>query len=153
MTMMPDLCGRFDVSPVICGLAMLLRPASLMVFHRALSLRRLNGMAGMVIYGALTVRQQNMCGTNKLVRPSAADIQFAGPLSGDRANGAFPASFPNLARSTFLYMTAWHNEHNVRFELDRAWAALRPGGAIVVDDINANWGSNPLCRPLPVTSR
>jgi hypothetical protein len=33
-----------------------------------------------------------------------------------------------------------HSEHNVRFELDRAWGVLRPGGAIVVDDIDANWG-------------
>jgi hypothetical protein len=24
--------------------------------------------------------------------------------------------------------------------MDRAWAALRPGGAIVVDDVDANWG-------------
>jgi hypothetical protein len=29
---------------------------------------------------------------------------------------------------------------NVRFEMDLAWAALRPGGAIVVDDIDANRG-------------
>lgn len=33
-----------------------------------------------------------------------------------------------------------HTERNVRFEMDHAWAALRPGGAIVVDDIDANWG-------------
>jgi hypothetical protein len=33
-----------------------------------------------------------------------------------------------------------HTERNVRFELDRAWAALRPGGALVVDDIDTNWG-------------
>lgn len=33
-----------------------------------------------------------------------------------------------------------HSEHNVRFEMDRAWAALRPGGAMVVDDIDTNWG-------------
>jgi hypothetical protein len=33
-----------------------------------------------------------------------------------------------------------HSEHNVRFEVDRAWAALRPGGAIVIDDIDANRG-------------
>jgi predicted O-methyltransferase YrrM len=31
-----------------------------------------------------------------------------------------------------------HTEHNVRFELDHAWAALRKGGAIVVDDIDLN---------------
>jgi methyltransferase family protein len=33
-----------------------------------------------------------------------------------------------------------HSERNLRFELDRAWAALRPSGAIVVDDVDANWG-------------
>lgn len=33
-----------------------------------------------------------------------------------------------------------HSERNVRFEVDRAWAALRPGGALVVDDVDANWG-------------
>ena len=33
-----------------------------------------------------------------------------------------------------------HSERNVRFELDRAWEALRPGGAMVVDDIDANRG-------------
>jgi Methyltransferase domain len=33
-----------------------------------------------------------------------------------------------------------HSEQNVRFELDHAWSALRPGGAIIVDDIDANWG-------------
>jgi hypothetical protein len=33
-----------------------------------------------------------------------------------------------------------HSERNVRFELDRGWTNLRPGGAIVVDDVDANWG-------------
>ncbi|MGA8274105.1 MAG: class I SAM-dependent methyltransferase [Candidatus Sulfotelmatobacter sp.] len=33
-----------------------------------------------------------------------------------------------------------HSERNVRFELDRAWTVLRPGGALVVDDIDVNWG-------------
>ena len=33
-----------------------------------------------------------------------------------------------------------HSERNVRFELDRAWANLKPGGALVVDDVDANWG-------------
>jgi hypothetical protein len=31
-----------------------------------------------------------------------------------------------------------HSEHNVRFEVDRAWASTRVGGAVVVDDIDAN---------------
>jgi Methyltransferase domain len=33
-----------------------------------------------------------------------------------------------------------HTERNLRFELDRAWMVLRPGGAIVVDDVDSNWG-------------
>jgi len=33
-----------------------------------------------------------------------------------------------------------HSESNVRFELDLAWAATRPGMALVVDDIDLNWG-------------
>jgi len=33
-----------------------------------------------------------------------------------------------------------HTDRNVRFEVDRAWRALRPGGAIVVDDIDLNRG-------------
>jgi hypothetical protein len=33
-----------------------------------------------------------------------------------------------------------HSEHNVRFEVDLAWTILRPGGAIVIDDIDANRG-------------
>jgi hypothetical protein len=33
-----------------------------------------------------------------------------------------------------------HSERNVRFELDRAWESLKPGGALVIDDIDANWG-------------
>lgn len=33
-----------------------------------------------------------------------------------------------------------HSARNVRFELDHAWNALNPGGAVVVDDIDANSG-------------
>jgi hypothetical protein len=33
-----------------------------------------------------------------------------------------------------------HTERNVRFEIDQAWSALSPKGALVVDDIDANWG-------------
>jgi hypothetical protein len=33
-----------------------------------------------------------------------------------------------------------HTERNVRFELDHAWGALQPGGALVVDDVDYNPG-------------
>lgn len=38
-----------------------------------------------------------------------------------------------------------HTERNVRFELDRAWGALRPGGAMVIDDIDSNGGFDSFC--------
>jgi len=54
-----------------------------------------------------------------------------------------------------------HSEHNLRFEMDLAWAALGPKGVIVVDDVDANWGfrsfldtfSNPesmICEAEPI---
>ena len=33
-----------------------------------------------------------------------------------------------------------HSERNVRFELDRIWPLLAPGGIVVVDDVDANSG-------------
>jgi hypothetical protein len=41
-----------------------------------------------------------------------------------------------------------HSEHNVRFEMDVAWASLRPGGAMVVDDIDTNWGFRTFTQSL-----
>jgi hypothetical protein len=38
----------------------------------------------------------------------------------------------------FIHDSA-HTEENVRFELGRAWAKLRPGGAIMADDIDYSW--------------
>ena len=42
-----------------------------------------------------------------------------------------------------------HSERNVLFELDRAWPLLRPGGAIVVDDIDANGGFHTFAAKFP----
>ncbi|HXW71061.1 MAG TPA: class I SAM-dependent methyltransferase [Methylocella sp.] len=60
----------------------------------------------------------------------------------------------------FIHDSA-HTEDNVRFELDRAWARLKPGGAVMADDIDYNWGfytfqqANPhhrflICRAEPL---
>jgi hypothetical protein len=51
-----------------------------------------------------------------------------------------PRIFSELGQIDLFVHDSLHSEDNVRFEMDRAWAALRPGGAIVVDDIDANWG-------------
>jgi predicted O-methyltransferase YrrM len=32
-----------------------------------------------------------------------------------------------------------HSEYNMMFEMAQAWPALKPGGAMVVDDIDLNW--------------
>jgi hypothetical protein len=42
-----------------------------------------------------------------------------------------------------------HSERNVRFEIDQAWVALSPKGAIVVDDIDANWGFHSFTQTFP----
>jgi hypothetical protein len=49
----------------------------------------------------------------------------------------------------FIHDSA-HTASNVLFELSHAWAALRPGGAIVVDDIDANWGFQIFCERMPL---
>jgi len=33
-----------------------------------------------------------------------------------------------------------HTERNLRFEMERAWQALRPGGVLLCDDIDCSWG-------------
>jgi hypothetical protein len=42
-----------------------------------------------------------------------------------------------------------HSERNVRFELDSIWPLLRPGGSVVIDDIDANWGFHSFIRLHP----
>jgi len=51
-----------------------------------------------------------------------------------------PRLLAQLGQVDLFVHDSLHSEHNVRFELDRAWPLLRAGGAIVVDDIDANWG-------------
>jgi hypothetical protein len=51
-----------------------------------------------------------------------------------------PKLLSRLGQIDLFIHDSMHSERNVRFELDRAWAALRPNGALVVDDIDANWG-------------
>lgn len=51
-----------------------------------------------------------------------------------------PELLSRLGQIDLFIHDSLHSERNVRFELDRAWAALRPNGALVVDDVDANWG-------------
>jgi hypothetical protein len=51
-----------------------------------------------------------------------------------------PALISKLGQIDLFVHDSLHTERNVRFELEHAWRALRPGSALVVDDIDANWG-------------
>jgi hypothetical protein len=51
-----------------------------------------------------------------------------------------PKLLSQLGQIDLFIHDSLHSERNVRFELDHAWASLRTGGVIVVDDIDANWG-------------
>jgi hypothetical protein len=51
-----------------------------------------------------------------------------------------PELLSQLGQIDLFIHDSLHSERNVRFELERAWAAIRPNGALVVDDVDANWG-------------
>lgn len=51
-----------------------------------------------------------------------------------------PGLLAELGQIDLFVHDSRHSEHNVRFELDQAWSALRPGGFLVADDIDLNWG-------------
>jgi len=51
-----------------------------------------------------------------------------------------PKLLSHLRQIDLFIHDSMHTERNVRFELDRAWTRVRPGGVLVVDDVDANWG-------------
>jgi hypothetical protein len=61
----------------------------------------------------------------------------------------FPALLAKLGQIDLFIHDSLHSERNVRFELDRAWSILRPGGAIIVDDIDANNGLHSFNEDFP----
>lgn len=54
-----------------------------------------------------------------------------------------------LGRVDLFIHDSLHSERNVRFELDRAWAVTGPSGALVVDDVDANWGFRSFTQAFP----
>jgi len=51
-----------------------------------------------------------------------------------------PGLLSQLGQIDLFIHDSLHSERNVRFESDRAWQALKPGGALVIDDIDSNLG-------------
>jgi Methyltransferase domain len=60
-----------------------------------------------------------------------------------------PELLSRLSQIDLFIHDSLHSERNVRFELDSAWKILRPGGALVVDDIDANWGFRSFTQTFP----
>jgi len=59
---------------------------------------------------------------------------------GGSSRRRLPALISRLGEIDLFVHDSLHSERNVRFELDRAWAAMSENGAFVVDDVDANWG-------------
>jgi hypothetical protein len=57
---------------------------------------------------------------------------------GGSSRRKLPRLLAQLGEIDLFVHDSLHSERNVRFELARAWPVLRPGGAIVVDDIDIN---------------
>jgi hypothetical protein len=51
-----------------------------------------------------------------------------------------PELLSQLGRIDLFIHDSLHSEHDVRFELERPWAAVKPGGVPVVDDVDVSWG-------------
>jgi hypothetical protein len=60
-----------------------------------------------------------------------------------------PKLLSQLGEIDLFIHDSLHSERNVRFEMDRAWVALSPKGAVVVDDIDANWGFHSFTQTFP----
>jgi len=60
-----------------------------------------------------------------------------------------PSLLANTGPIDLFVSDSKHTAYNVLFEMRQAWEALRPGGAIVVDDIDANWGFHTFCSSVP----
>jgi hypothetical protein len=60
-----------------------------------------------------------------------------------------PSLLARLGEVDLFVHDGLHQEFTVRFELDHVWPSLRPGGAIVVDDIDTNWGFHSFTEDHP----
>jgi predicted O-methyltransferase YrrM len=67
--------------------------------------------------------------------------------------GSSRARLPSLLTSLesvdlFLHDSI-HTEYNTCFELEQAWGVLTPGGVVVIDDIDLNWGFHRFTQAHP----
>jgi hypothetical protein len=60
-----------------------------------------------------------------------------------------PGLLDELGQIDLFIHDSLHSERNVRFELERTWPILGPKGAVVVDDVDANWAFRSFSQTIP----
>ena len=60
-----------------------------------------------------------------------------------------PGLLHELGQIDLFIHDSRHSERNVRFELNETWPMLAPNGAVVVDDIDANWAFQAFTQTTP----
>jgi hypothetical protein len=60
-----------------------------------------------------------------------------------------PRLLAELGAIDFFIHDSAHTEYNTYFELEQAWSALRPGGTVMADDIDYNWGFHAFKKANP----
>jgi hypothetical protein len=92
--------------------------------------------------------------------PTNRELQaHVGMAVGDRLRGRWsyirgssrrqlPPLLQRLGWVDLFIHDSLHSKRNVLFEMNNVWSALRRGGAMVIDDIDANWGFRTFTRCL-----
>jgi Methyltransferase domain len=60
-----------------------------------------------------------------------------------------PRLLSRLGQIDLFIHDSMHTDRNVRFELDRAWTAMGANGALLVDDVDVNWGFRTFKQDFP----
>lgn len=69
-----------------------------------------------------------------------AELRHRWTLIPGSSRRELPPLLHHLGTVDMFVHDSLHTEANVRFEMNAAWLHLPPGGAMVIDDIDTNWG-------------
>ena len=116
--------------------------------RRASFLRHLRGTET-AIFGALIFHRWIGSGVNRSELPLAAATQIEWTYIKGSSRRRLPGLLYELGQIDLFIHDSLHSERNVRFELDRTWPMLEPKGALVVDDVDANWGFQLFSQTIP----
>ena len=82
-----------------------------------------------------------------------AELRDRWSLVSGTSRRRLPALLAELGAIDLFLHDSLHTGRNIRFELERAWAALRPGGVAIVDDVHLNDGFGTWAAGVPAGDR